>query len=61
MATSTFKLYTIEGVDYYTIINKYRELCEQGEKEIDINGEKILSKGAVLCQDYILKRIMKTP
>ena len=37
MATSTFKLYTIEGVDYDTIINKYRELCEQGEKEIDIN------------------------
>lgn len=38
MGTSTFKLYTIEGIDYDAVISKYRELCEQGEKEIDINS-----------------------
>ena len=35
MAASTFKIYTIEGIDYDAVINKYRELCEQGEREID--------------------------
>ena len=31
MAASTFKIYTIEGIDYDAVIAKYRELCEQGE------------------------------
>lgn len=35
MAASTFKIYTIEGIDYDAVIDKYRELCEQGEREID--------------------------
>lgn len=35
MATSTFKIYSIEGIDYDAVIAKYREMCEQGEREID--------------------------
>ena len=35
MAASTFKIYTIEGIDYDAVIAKYREMCEQGEREID--------------------------
>lgn len=35
MAASAFKIYTIEGIDYDAVIDKYRELCEQGEREID--------------------------
>lgn len=35
MAASTFKIYTIEGIDFDAVITKYRELCEQGEREID--------------------------
>ena len=35
MVASTFKIYTIEGIDYDAVIDKYRELCEQGEREID--------------------------
>ena len=35
MAVATFKIYTIEGIDYDAVIDKYRELCEQGEREID--------------------------
>ena len=35
MVASTFKKYTIEGIDYDAVIDKYRELCEQGEREID--------------------------
>lgn len=38
MAASTFKLYGIEGIDYDAVIAKYRELCEQGEREIDPNS-----------------------
>ena len=34
MATSTVKLYTIEGIDYDAVIAKYRQICEQGDKEI---------------------------
>ena len=34
MATKSFKIYTIEGIDYDAVIAKYRELCEQGEYEI---------------------------
>ena len=29
------KLYTIEGIDYDKVIAKYRELCEQGIRDID--------------------------
>ena len=35
MAAETFIIYTIESIDYDTVIAKYRELCEQGEREID--------------------------
>ena len=38
MAASTFKIYTIKGIDYDAIIAKYRQLCEEGEKEIDANS-----------------------
>ena len=38
MAASTFKIYTIEGIDYDAVIAKYRQLCEEGEKEIDANS-----------------------
>ena len=38
MAASTFKIYTIEGIDYDCVIAKYRQLCEEGEKEIDANS-----------------------
>ena len=38
MAASTFKLYTIENIDYNAVIAKYRELCEQGEYEISPNS-----------------------
>ena len=38
MAVSTFKIYTIEGIDYDAVIAKYRQLCEEGEKEIDANS-----------------------
>lgn len=34
MATSTFKIYSIEGIDYDAVIAKYRQLCEEGEREI---------------------------
>ena len=36
MAIST--LYTIENSDYDAIIKKYRQLCEEGEKEVDANS-----------------------
>lgn len=35
MAALTFKIYTIEGIDFDAVIAKYRHLCEEGEKEID--------------------------
>lgn len=38
MAASTFKIYTIEGIDFDAVIAKYRQLCEDGEKEIDANS-----------------------
>lgn len=38
MAASTFKIYTIEDIDYDAVIAKYRQLCEEGEKEIDANS-----------------------
>ena len=38
MAASTFKIYTIEGIDFDAVIAKYRQLCEEGEKEIDANS-----------------------
>lgn len=31
-------LYTIEGIDFDAVIAKYRQLCEEGEKEIDTNS-----------------------
>lgn len=34
MAVKTFKIYTINGVNYDAIIQKYRQLCEEGEVEI---------------------------
>ena len=37
MTTSTFKLYTIEGVDYNAIIALYRQICVEGVKDIDTN------------------------
>ena len=38
MAISTFKIYTIENIDYDAITKKYRQLCEEGEKEVDANS-----------------------
>lgn len=38
MAAPTFKIYTIEGIDFDAVIAKYRQLCEEGEKEIDANS-----------------------
>ena len=38
MAVSTFKIYTIEGIDYDAVIAKYRQLCEEGENEVDANS-----------------------
>ena len=38
MAASSFKIYTIEGIDFDAVIAKYRQLCEEGEKEIDANS-----------------------
>ena len=38
MAASTFKIYTIEGIDYDAVIAKYRQLCDEGEKGIDANS-----------------------
>lgn len=38
MAAKTFKIYTIEGIDFDAVIAKYRQLCEEGEKEIDANS-----------------------
>ena len=40
------KLYSIEGIDYDKVIAKYRELCEQGIRDIDddcvvMSGDKI--------------------
>ena len=37
MAASTFKIYTIEGIDYDAIIAKYRQICIEGEWEFDVN------------------------
>ena len=44
MATLTFKIYSIESIDYAAIISMYRQFCEQGEKEID--SESISVYGA---------------
>lgn len=38
MAASAFKIYTIEGIDFDAVIAKYRQLCEDGEKEMDANS-----------------------
>ena len=35
MAASTFKIYTIEGIDYDAIIAKYRQICIDGECDTD--------------------------
>ena len=35
MPLKPFNLYSIEGVDYDTIISKYRQLCNDGIKDID--------------------------
>lgn len=38
MTASTFKIYTIEGIDFDAVIAKYRQLCEEGEKKVDANS-----------------------
>lgn len=43
MATSTFKLYSIEGIDYDAVIDKYRQMCNEGIKEIDPNSLSVYS------------------
>ena len=43
MATSTFKLYTIEGVNYDAIIALYRQICVEGVKDIDTNTISVYS------------------
>ena len=37
MAAPTFKIYTIEGIDYDAVIAKYRQICIEGEWEFDVN------------------------
>ena len=57
MAVSTYKLYSIENIDYDKIIAKYRELCEQGEKEADINSISVFG-GEI---KYVQKRKPRKP
>lgn len=38
MKSLTFKIYTIENINYDAIIAKYKELCEQGEKKVDVSS-----------------------
>ena len=47
---STFKLYTIEGINYDAIIAIYRQLCETGEWDID--------KSSVSVYGGELKRVL---
>ena len=58
MATSTFKLYTIEGIDYKAVIAKYRELCEQGEKELIPENISVFGNTKT---EYIITRKPRKP
>ena len=50
MVTKTFKIYTIEGIDYDAVIAKYRVLCEQGEWDIDENSISVYDGNAEFIQ-----------
>mgnify|MGYP003291086701 CR=1 FL=1 len=50
MVALTFKIYTIEGIDYGAVITKYRELCEQGEQDIDTNSISVYGSNVKYIQ-----------
>ena len=58
MATSTTKIYTIEGIDYEAVIAKYRELCEQGEKELIPESISVFGNTKT---EYIITRKPRKP
>ena len=58
MATSTTKIYTIEGIDYKAVIAKYRELCEQGEKELIPESISVFGNTKT---EYIITRKPRKP
>lgn len=58
MATSTTKIYSIEGIDYEAVIAKYRELCEQGEKELIPESISVFGNTKT---EYIITRKPRKP
>ena len=58
MAVNTFKIYTINGINYDAIIQKYRQLCEQGEVEISSDSLSVFGNSDV---EYIQTRKPRKP
>lgn len=58
MATSTTKIYSIEGIDYEAVITKYRELCEQGETELIPESISVFDNTKT---EYIITRKPRKP
>ena len=58
MAVNTFKIYTINGINYDAIIQKYRQLCEQGEVEISSDSLSVFVNSDV---EYIQTRKSRKP
>ena len=58
MAVKTFKIYTINGINYDTIIQKYRQLCEEGEVKISSDSLSIFASSEI---EYIQTRKPRKP
>ena len=39
----SYKLYTVEGIDYDAVINKYRQICKNGISDIDSDSISVYS------------------
>lgn len=59
MPISTFKIYTIENIDYDKIIAKYRELCELGEKEVDAGSISVFGGDLKYVQTRKSRKALK--
>lgn len=60
MPLKTFKLYGIKDIDYDAIVAKYRQFCEEGEKELDVSSINVFHYNPN-DEKYIIKKEPRKP
>lgn len=60
MPPKPFKLYRLKDIDYDAVVAKYRELCEEGELELDVNSISMFPD-IPSEERYIVKRKPRSP